>query len=96
MEWSAGHAPRGGTGLSQLCARFSRPSWRGGVGMGWLRTVRNGVTFVTAPSPLLDPLCLAALNTGIPFLGPLPVTLTLADAASIVIVRTSIGIMREM
>eukprot|EP00955_Chlamydomonas_euryale_P019919 212566-Chlamydomonas_euryale.AAC.1 len=33
--------------------------------------------FVTAPSSLLDPLCLAALNTGIPPVGPLPVTLTL-------------------
>eukprot|EP00955_Chlamydomonas_euryale_P093568 364792-Chlamydomonas_euryale.AAC.15 len=53
------------------------PGWHVGVGMGWLRTVRNGVPFVTAPSPLLDPLCLAALDTGIPFVGPLPVTLTL-------------------
>eukprot|EP00955_Chlamydomonas_euryale_P073669 361808-Chlamydomonas_euryale.AAC.21 len=37
--------------------------------MGWLRNVCNGVPFVTAPSPLLDPLCLAALHTGIPFVG---------------------------
>eukprot|EP00955_Chlamydomonas_euryale_P058236 357002-Chlamydomonas_euryale.AAC.8 len=33
--------------------------------------------FVTVPSPLLDPLCHATLNTGIPFLSPLPVNLTL-------------------
>eukprot|EP00955_Chlamydomonas_euryale_P067148 359754-Chlamydomonas_euryale.AAC.4 len=39
--------------------------------------LRNIVSFVTAPSPLLDPLCLGALNTGIPFVGLLPVTLTL-------------------
>jgi len=50
--------------------------------MGRLRTVRNGVPLVTAPSPLLDLLCLAALNTGIPFLGALPVTLTLTLAWS--------------
>eukprot|EP00955_Chlamydomonas_euryale_P070366 360740-Chlamydomonas_euryale.AAC.6 len=61
----------------QLCARFSRPDWRGGLGMGWLRTLRSGVPFVTALSPLLDPLCLAALNAGIPFVGPLPVTVSL-------------------
>eukprot|EP00955_Chlamydomonas_euryale_P040232 351628-Chlamydomonas_euryale.AAC.3 len=30
-----------------------------------------------APCPLLDPLCHAALNTCIPFVGALPVTLTL-------------------
>eukprot|EP00955_Chlamydomonas_euryale_P042608 352371-Chlamydomonas_euryale.AAC.4 len=48
--------------------------------MGWLRTMRNGVPFVTAPYPLLDPLCLAALNTGISFVGPLPATLTLTLA----------------
>eukprot|EP00955_Chlamydomonas_euryale_P112844 366166-Chlamydomonas_euryale.AAC.15 len=40
--------------------------------MGWLRTLRNGVPFVTAPSPLLDPLCLATLNTGIPFVESAP------------------------
>eukprot|EP00955_Chlamydomonas_euryale_P083560 363869-Chlamydomonas_euryale.AAC.28 len=57
--------------------RVSRAGWRGGVGMGWLRTVRSGVRFVTASSQLLDPLCLAALNTGIPFVDPLPKTLTL-------------------
>eukprot|EP00955_Chlamydomonas_euryale_P074977 362183-Chlamydomonas_euryale.AAC.3 len=45
--------------------------------MGWLRTVRNGVPFATAPSPLLDPLCLATLNTCILFVGPLPVNLAL-------------------
>jgi len=39
--------------------------------MGWLRTVRNGVLLVTAPSPPLDPLCLAMLSVGIPFMGPL-------------------------
>eukprot|EP00955_Chlamydomonas_euryale_P118665 366554-Chlamydomonas_euryale.AAC.2 len=49
--------------------------------MGWLRTVRNSVLFVTAPSSLLDPLCLAALNTGIPFMGSLPETLTLNPVA---------------
>eukprot|EP00955_Chlamydomonas_euryale_P100720 365303-Chlamydomonas_euryale.AAC.7 len=32
--------------------------------MGWLRSVRTGVPFLTAPSPLFDPLCLAAFNTG--------------------------------
>eukprot|EP00955_Chlamydomonas_euryale_P011513 124003-Chlamydomonas_euryale.AAC.15 len=42
-----------------------------------LRIVRNGVPFVTAPYPLLDPLGLATLNTGIPCVGPLPATLTL-------------------
>eukprot|EP00955_Chlamydomonas_euryale_P078124 363084-Chlamydomonas_euryale.AAC.6 len=45
-----------------LTSRFA-----GGVGTGWLRTVSNGMPFVTAPSPLLDPLCLAALNTSMPF-----------------------------
>eukprot|EP00955_Chlamydomonas_euryale_P075152 362231-Chlamydomonas_euryale.AAC.3 len=40
-----------------------------------LRTVCDGVPFVTAPNPLLDPLCLAALNTGI-LVGPLHVPLT--------------------
>eukprot|EP00955_Chlamydomonas_euryale_P018388 195529-Chlamydomonas_euryale.AAC.3 len=50
--------------------------WQGGVGVGWPRTMHNGVPFVTAPYPLLDPLCLATLNTDIPFVGPLPVTLT--------------------
>eukprot|EP00955_Chlamydomonas_euryale_P033842 349640-Chlamydomonas_euryale.AAC.3 len=50
---------------------------QGGVGTGWLRTVRSGMPFVTVPCPLLDPLCHATLNTGIPFVGPLPVTLTL-------------------
>eukprot|EP00955_Chlamydomonas_euryale_P022771 240401-Chlamydomonas_euryale.AAC.2 len=64
-------------GLERLCARFPRPSWRGGVGMAWLRTVRNGVPLMTAPCLLLDPVCLATLNTGTPFVGPLPVTLTL-------------------
>eukprot|EP00955_Chlamydomonas_euryale_P104117 365542-Chlamydomonas_euryale.AAC.3 len=49
--------------------------WRVGVGMRWLKTVRSAVPFVTAPSALLDPLCLAALNTGIPVMGALPVTL---------------------
>eukprot|EP00955_Chlamydomonas_euryale_P101451 365346-Chlamydomonas_euryale.AAC.9 len=34
-------------------------------------------TGLTAPSPLLDPLCLAALNTGMPFVSPLHATLTL-------------------
>eukprot|EP00955_Chlamydomonas_euryale_P041584 352035-Chlamydomonas_euryale.AAC.1 len=51
--------------------------WRGRLGMGWLRTINNGVPFVIVPSALLNPLCLAALNTGIPFMRPLPVTLTL-------------------
>eukprot|EP00955_Chlamydomonas_euryale_P072708 361489-Chlamydomonas_euryale.AAC.1 len=51
--------------------------WRSEVGMEWLGTVRNGLPFVTAPSPLLDPLCLALLNTGIPFAVPLLVSLTL-------------------
>eukprot|EP00955_Chlamydomonas_euryale_P102000 365387-Chlamydomonas_euryale.AAC.7 len=72
--WSAGHAPRGGKGL---CARFSCPGWWDGVGMGWLRTVRNGVPFVTASYPLLDPLCLATLNTGIALVGPLLETIIL-------------------
>eukprot|EP00955_Chlamydomonas_euryale_P092383 364703-Chlamydomonas_euryale.AAC.5 len=40
----------------------------------WVCAARNGVPLVTAPSMLLDPLCLAAFNT---FVGPLPVTLTL-------------------
>eukprot|EP00955_Chlamydomonas_euryale_P071757 361190-Chlamydomonas_euryale.AAC.3 len=44
--------------------------------MGWLKAVHNGLPFVTAPYPLLDPLCLAALNTCLPFVGPLPATLT--------------------
>eukprot|EP00955_Chlamydomonas_euryale_P071574 361114-Chlamydomonas_euryale.AAC.4 len=63
---SAGHALRGGIELQRLCARFSRLVWRGGVDMAWLRTMRNGVPFVTALSSLLDPLFLAMLNTGIP------------------------------
>eukprot|EP00955_Chlamydomonas_euryale_P029309 309113-Chlamydomonas_euryale.AAC.1 len=105
-----GRPPRGRIGLFQLCAKFSRPGWRGGLGMGWLRTsqwrpfviarslqllhtlcgsapctsarvtvsepealaltqhpVRSGMPFVTAPSPLLNSLCLAVLNIGIPF-----------------------------
>eukprot|EP00955_Chlamydomonas_euryale_P108096 365817-Chlamydomonas_euryale.AAC.30 len=33
---------------------------------------------VTVPCLLLGPLCHATLNTGIPFMGPLPVTLTLS------------------
>eukprot|EP00955_Chlamydomonas_euryale_P073663 361808-Chlamydomonas_euryale.AAC.15 len=44
-------------------------------GMGRLKIAQSGMPFVTAPSPLRDPLCFAALNTGIPFVGPLPVTL---------------------
>eukprot|EP00955_Chlamydomonas_euryale_P003507 37845-Chlamydomonas_euryale.AAC.4 len=46
--------------------------------MAWLRTVRSGVPFVAALSPLLGPLYLAALNTGMPLVDPLPATLTLA------------------
>jgi len=54
------------------------PHWRGGVGMGGVvRAVRNGVPFVTVPTPLLYPLCLAMLNTSIPFVGLIPATLTL-------------------
>eukprot|EP00955_Chlamydomonas_euryale_P049266 354212-Chlamydomonas_euryale.AAC.17 len=48
---------------------------RGGVGMGWLRTLRSDTPFVTAPRLLHDSLCLAALNTGISFVGSLPLTL---------------------
>eukprot|EP00955_Chlamydomonas_euryale_P094338 364848-Chlamydomonas_euryale.AAC.15 len=44
---------------------------------GWLRTVSNGAPFVTVPCALLDPLCHASLDTGVPCVGPLPVTLTL-------------------
>eukprot|EP00955_Chlamydomonas_euryale_P006299 66930-Chlamydomonas_euryale.AAC.1 len=33
----------------------SRPRWRGVVGMGWLKTVRSDVPFVTALSPCFDP-----------------------------------------
>eukprot|EP00955_Chlamydomonas_euryale_P058121 356979-Chlamydomonas_euryale.AAC.6 len=62
VEWLAGHT-RGGTGFGQLCAGFTRSGWRGWVGKGWLRAVRSVNPVVTAPSPLLDPLCLAALNT---------------------------------
>eukprot|EP00955_Chlamydomonas_euryale_P112581 366141-Chlamydomonas_euryale.AAC.4 len=47
------------------------PQW-GGSGPC---AMRYGIPCVTAPSPLLDPRCLAALNTGIPFVGPLPATL---------------------
>eukprot|EP00955_Chlamydomonas_euryale_P031953 334998-Chlamydomonas_euryale.AAC.12 len=36
--------------------------------------------FVEPPARCLIPLCLAALNTGIPFMGPLPVTLRLCGA----------------
>eukprot|EP00955_Chlamydomonas_euryale_P092061 364676-Chlamydomonas_euryale.AAC.4 len=43
--------------------------------MGGLGTVHNGMSSATAPSPLLDALCLARFNTGIPFVGPLLVTL---------------------
>eukprot|EP00955_Chlamydomonas_euryale_P079711 363330-Chlamydomonas_euryale.AAC.28 len=43
----------------------------------WAGLCAVGVPFVTAPSPLLDPRCLAALNTGIIFVAPFPVTLTL-------------------
>eukprot|EP00955_Chlamydomonas_euryale_P058887 357233-Chlamydomonas_euryale.AAC.15 len=52
--------------------------------MGWLRTVRSGVPVVAAPRPLLDPLRLAALNTGIPCMGPLPKTLTLTLTLTLV------------
>jgi len=49
--------------------------------MGWLEMERSDIPFVAfplmAPSPLLDPLCLAALKTGIPFVGPPTVALTL-------------------
>eukprot|EP00955_Chlamydomonas_euryale_P082624 363749-Chlamydomonas_euryale.AAC.9 len=41
-----------------------------------LRQHQHGVPFVTAPCPLFDALCLAALNTGIPCMGPLPATPT--------------------
>eukprot|EP00955_Chlamydomonas_euryale_P007693 81641-Chlamydomonas_euryale.AAC.22 len=51
--------------------------------MGWLRTLHRGVPYVTAPNPLLDPSRLAALNTGIPFVRPLPVTLTLTSSTSV-------------
>eukprot|EP00955_Chlamydomonas_euryale_P060252 357663-Chlamydomonas_euryale.AAC.4 len=81
VAWSAGHAPLGGIGLLRLCTWFSRPGWRGGVGMGWFRTVCDGVPFMTAPYLLLDPLCFATLNTGIPFVGPLPETLTHKQSA---------------
>eukprot|EP00955_Chlamydomonas_euryale_P046914 353530-Chlamydomonas_euryale.AAC.5 len=46
-------------------------------GAAWRRTAHSGIPSVTVPSPLLDPLCLAALNTGLPCAGLLPVTLTL-------------------
>eukprot|EP00955_Chlamydomonas_euryale_P058930 357241-Chlamydomonas_euryale.AAC.17 len=49
----AGHAPRGR--LLQLRAQLSCPGWRGGVGMGWLRTARSGNSLVSALSPLFDP-----------------------------------------
>eukprot|EP00955_Chlamydomonas_euryale_P118332 366534-Chlamydomonas_euryale.AAC.9 len=44
-------------------------------------TTRGGLHFVLAPSLLFDPLCLATLNTGILFVGPLSVTL-LSDLPS--------------
>eukprot|EP00955_Chlamydomonas_euryale_P096672 365026-Chlamydomonas_euryale.AAC.11 len=40
-------------------------------------TTCNGAPFVTVPCRLLDPFCHATLNTDIPFMGLLPVTLTL-------------------
>eukprot|EP00955_Chlamydomonas_euryale_P114514 366281-Chlamydomonas_euryale.AAC.13 len=63
--------------LHMVAVVGQRPGWRGGVGVRGLRTELSGMPFQAAPSPLLDPLCLAALNTGVPFVGPLPVTLTL-------------------
>eukprot|EP00955_Chlamydomonas_euryale_P113472 366221-Chlamydomonas_euryale.AAC.7 len=42
-----------------------------------LNTFNGPHPFVTAPYPLLDPLCLATLNTGVPFTGPLAGTLML-------------------
>eukprot|EP00955_Chlamydomonas_euryale_P053797 355617-Chlamydomonas_euryale.AAC.18 len=36
-------------------SRYSRPGLQGGVGMGWLKTARSGINFVTAPSLLFDP-----------------------------------------
>eukprot|EP00955_Chlamydomonas_euryale_P052429 355151-Chlamydomonas_euryale.AAC.3 len=43
---------------------------------------RSMLDYVPAPYPLLDPLCPATLNTGIPFVGPLPATLTLTLTTS--------------
>eukprot|EP00955_Chlamydomonas_euryale_P112623 366146-Chlamydomonas_euryale.AAC.3 len=44
--------------------------------------VRSAAPFVLAPSPLFDSVCLAALNTGIPSVGPLPVPLTDSDSTA--------------
>eukprot|EP00955_Chlamydomonas_euryale_P019955 212950-Chlamydomonas_euryale.AAC.1 len=55
---------------------FLTSDWLGWAGMGWLRTARSGVPFVTASSPLFDRLCLAALTTGIPLVGALPAILS--------------------
>eukprot|EP00955_Chlamydomonas_euryale_P040693 351780-Chlamydomonas_euryale.AAC.5 len=65
VEWSAGHAPSDGIGLLQLSAQFSHSPWQDGFGMRWLRTAHSGMPFVTAPSPLFDPLLLAAISKGI-------------------------------
>eukprot|EP00955_Chlamydomonas_euryale_P062567 358413-Chlamydomonas_euryale.AAC.18 len=48
-----------------------------------LTALRPQIGRSSAPSPLLDPFCLAAFNTGIPFVGPLPVTLTLRHCHSV-------------
>eukprot|EP00955_Chlamydomonas_euryale_P066341 359517-Chlamydomonas_euryale.AAC.30 len=49
--------------------------------MGWLRTARGRPParfhLRQCPARCLTPPCLAALNTRIPLVGPLPVTLTL-------------------
>eukprot|EP00955_Chlamydomonas_euryale_P060042 357586-Chlamydomonas_euryale.AAC.3 len=47
------------------------------------------VPFVTAPYPLLGPLCHTTLNTGTPFVGPLPVTLTLTPTPTTATSRSS-------
>eukprot|EP00955_Chlamydomonas_euryale_P020098 213604-Chlamydomonas_euryale.AAC.41 len=70
--------PAGSVVEQLFFAQLSRPGWQGGAGMGWPRTAHSGVPFVTVPSPLFDPLWTAALNTGIPLVGMLPVTLTLS------------------
>eukprot|EP00955_Chlamydomonas_euryale_P101337 365338-Chlamydomonas_euryale.AAC.16 len=39
--------------------------------MAWLKAVHRGIPFLTEPSPLFDSLCLAALDAGVLFVGPL-------------------------
>jgi len=60
-----------------LTSWLARWSW-----YGWLRTVRNGMPFVTVSCPLLYPLCHATLNTGIPFVGLLRETVTLTHTTA--------------